>query len=252
MYLEDMRFEKFEKEDGLLYFLRGCTAFDGGPFDIDAFQRGPRGGAHLRHAIRQRKEIEFGRDERGNGICRSRKSEVLLEVNGMVLVETHRLIQEESGKKRKVPTDTSKILRTISETGKILKTGAMETPEETAIRGLWGEGRVKVKQGELLKISTPELPDFSDPRNRHKSTVYTGLWRITMTTRFALSRQKRPKRWAEKLYVKDDNVEVWGIWKKNTGGGPYKQAPPILRAIDFSLPSGDPEDIGIDPDKLRL
>src|SRR5581483_11098461 len=97
MYVEDMHFEKFEKEDDLLYFLRGCTAIGGGPFDLDAFQRGRKGGAfrRFRNAVKHKKEIEFGRDENGNGVCRSRKSEVLVIVDGIPLVEKFRLVEDE-------------------------------------------------------------------------------------------------------------------------------------------------------------
>jgi hypothetical protein len=225
----DMHFERFEKEDDILHFLRGCTNFDGGSFDMDAFQRGPRGGAHLRRAILQKKEIEFGRDENGNGVCRSRKSEGLLEVEGMWLLEDHRVID---GTKILTNPDpnTKTIFRTISETGR-----EGETEGETVIRGFWGEGRVKVREQELIPISTPEYRDFRDPRNRRKSTVYTGLWRITMTTRFLVIRKRRPERWKDHLYVKDDNVEVFGDWAPKSIRALIRRAPPVLRKV-FSAP----------------
>ncbi len=228
-----MKFYTFDSIKDLRVFLVGCTTFDGKPFDLEEFERSsPRKLANLAKAINQKREIEFARLDNGNCVCCSKKSEVLLRVAGMELIEHYRIVAG-----RIIPTTREgedAVIRTTSETGIY-----GETAETTAIRGMWGEGRVKVARGELVQISTPEIRDFADPRNRHESSVYLGMWRATMTTRFILNREARPARWNERLYINDDAVEVFGEWEPESKRDPAGHNPlPFWKDI-FPLPEDE-------------
>ena len=215
-----MIFEKFTSESDLRHFLRGCTAFSGEPLDIDALEHGPRDVAHLVRAIHQKREIEFGRDANGNGVCRSRKSETLVRVVGEQLVERYR---EVNGVYVPTPLD---VVRTLSETGI-----EGETPEETLLRCFIEEAGLAVAKTDIHRASKPNITDFGDPRDRHKSSVYLGLWRQTMVTRFFTNFKERPEPFKERLEITDEDTKVFGDWEPETLHGPWDDAPDLWKQL---------------------
>jgi hypothetical protein len=225
-----MFFTKFDTEGDLRHFLRGCTAIGGGKFNFDTLNKGPRNFDHLVKAITQKREIVFGRDENGNGVCRSTKSETLLRVNGYQCVETERYVNGTPLK-----TDLDKVIRTTSETGI-----EGETPEATAVRCYREEAEIEIAPALLIPISRP-IGEFSDPR-KHESSVYRGLWRQEMKTRFLLNLQHRPRKWRTRLFIEDDDVTVVGNWWKEGEAivARWDEAPVYLQEV--FVPAEDPAD----------
>ncbi|OGC88588.1 hypothetical protein A2419_02900 [Candidatus Adlerbacteria bacterium RIFOXYC1_FULL_48_26] len=215
-----MIFEKFTTEGDLRHFLRGCTAFEGGPLDIEKLERGPRDVAHLVRAIEQKREIEFGRDMHGNGVCRSRKSETLVRVGGEQLVERYR---EVNGVRVPTPAD---VVRTLSETGI-----EGETAEETLLRCFVEESGLVVPTTNIHLVSKPPIADFGDLRDRHKSSVYVGLWRQVMVTRFFTNFNERPEPFKERLEITDEDTKVFGEWEPETLHGPWDHSTDLWQQL---------------------